>query len=119
MTRTSPRRTLPKATTERTPSHCAFCFKPQDQVRLIGGPNGIFICEECVSLCVEVLNEVPGDSEVARMVGRDTQISALVSGRFAGGQATSGQRPITTRGPGLLLRPLPPGRGAPTFCTRT
>jgi hypothetical protein len=32
--------------------HCSFCFKSQHQVRkLISGPGGIFICDECVGLC--------------------------------------------------------------------
>jgi len=37
---------------------CSFCGKNQDQVhRLIAGPNGVFICDECVRLCNEVLAE--------------------------------------------------------------
>jgi ATP-dependent Clp protease ATP-binding subunit ClpX len=37
---------------------CSFCGKSQDQVRkLIGGPNRIFICDACVSLCTEIIDE--------------------------------------------------------------
>ena len=37
---------------------CSFCYRDQTQVRrLIAGPDGIFICDECVHLCVEVLAE--------------------------------------------------------------
>lgn len=37
---------------------CSFCNKTQDQVRkLIAGPNGAFICDECVSVCDDILNE--------------------------------------------------------------
>jgi ATP-dependent Clp protease ATP-binding subunit ClpX len=37
---------------------CSFCFRDQSQVRrLIAGPDGIFICDECVGLCQEVLEE--------------------------------------------------------------
>ena len=37
---------------------CSFCGKTQDQVRkLIAGPNGAYICDECVKLCTEVLQE--------------------------------------------------------------
>lgn len=40
------------------PTVCSFCEKPQDQVaRLIGGPRGIAICNECVRLCTEILDE--------------------------------------------------------------
>lgn len=41
---------------ERT---CSFCGKEQsEQRRLINGP-GVGICDECVQLCVEILNEQP------------------------------------------------------------
>ena len=36
---------------------CSFCGKPQDQVRrLIAGPN-VFICNECIELCQEIIEE--------------------------------------------------------------
>ena len=39
---------------------CSFCGKNADQVRrLIAGPNGVFICDECVRLCNEILAEEP------------------------------------------------------------
>lgn len=38
--------------------HCTFCGKNERQVgKLISGPNGIFICDECVDLCNEILME--------------------------------------------------------------
>lgn len=43
---------------------CSFCNKTQDQVRkLIAGPNGAYICDECVSVCDEILNEELEDYE--------------------------------------------------------
>ena len=36
---------------------CSFCGKRQDQVRkLVAGP-GVWICDQCVALCVEILAE--------------------------------------------------------------
>ena len=36
---------------------CSFCGKTQDQVRrLIAGPN-VYICDECVELCDEIIQE--------------------------------------------------------------
>ena len=36
---------------------CSFCSKSQDQVRkLIAGP-GVYICDECIDLCNEILDE--------------------------------------------------------------
>lgn len=37
---------------------CSFCGKTQDQVRkLIAGSNNVFICDECIDLCAEILEE--------------------------------------------------------------
>ena len=37
---------------------CSFCNKTQAQVRkLIAGPNGTYICDECVDVCVEIIEE--------------------------------------------------------------
>ena len=38
---------------------CSFCGKHQDQVkRMIAGP-GVYICDECVNLCVEAMGADP------------------------------------------------------------
>ena len=37
---------------------CSFCGKTQAQVRkLIAGPNSTFICDECVEVCAEIIDE--------------------------------------------------------------
>ncbi len=37
---------------------CSFCGKTQDQVKkLIAGSNNVFICDECIDLCAEILEE--------------------------------------------------------------
>ena len=37
---------------------CSFCNKTQDQVRkLIAGPNGVYICDECVEICADIIDE--------------------------------------------------------------
>ena len=37
---------------------CSFCGKTQEQVnRMISGPNGAFICDECVDICGEIIEE--------------------------------------------------------------
>ncbi len=37
---------------------CSFCNKTQDQVRkLIAGPNGAYICDECIEICSEIIEE--------------------------------------------------------------
>ena len=42
---------------EKKQLKCSFCGKPQGQVRrLIAGPN-VYICDECVQLCREIIEE--------------------------------------------------------------
>ena len=37
---------------------CSFCGKPKELTRrLIAGPNGVYICDECVEVCREVMSE--------------------------------------------------------------
>lgn len=37
---------------------CSFCNKTQDQVRkLIAGPSGVYICDECVEICADIIEE--------------------------------------------------------------
>ena len=40
---------------------CSFCNKTEDQVRkLIAGPNGVFICDQCIGICSEIIEEEVG-----------------------------------------------------------
>ncbi len=42
---------------------CSFCGKTQDQVRkLVAGP-GVYICDECIELCTEIVEEELGTDE--------------------------------------------------------
>jgi ATP-dependent Clp protease ATP-binding subunit ClpX len=37
---------------------CSFCNKTQDQVRkMIAGPAGVYICDECVEICADIVDE--------------------------------------------------------------
>ena len=46
---------------------CSFCGKPQDAVRkLIAGPgNGVYICDECIGVCSEIVNEEMDSQDIA------------------------------------------------------
>jgi len=40
--------------------YCSFCFKSQHQVKkLLSGHGGIFICDECVEACNEIIADRP------------------------------------------------------------
>ena len=37
---------------------CSFCNKTQDQVRkMIAGPSGVYICDHCVEICADIVEE--------------------------------------------------------------
>jgi ATP-dependent Clp protease ATP-binding subunit ClpX len=47
----------------KTQLQCSFCGKTQDQVkRLIAGPN-VYICDECITLCNEIISDEMDDVE--------------------------------------------------------
>ena len=44
---------------------CSFCNKTEDQVRkLIAGPGGVYICDECIDVCSEILEDELTDEEL-------------------------------------------------------
>ena len=45
---------------------CSFCNKTQDQVRkMIAGPGGVYICDECIDICSDIIEEeYEDDSEL-------------------------------------------------------
>jgi ATP-dependent Clp protease ATP-binding subunit ClpX len=58
---------------------CSFCGKSQERVhRLIAGPGGIYICNECVQLCREILEEEQMPSAPGPLVSALTEIRASV-----------------------------------------
>ncbi|WP_301109264.1 ATP-dependent protease ATP-binding subunit ClpX [Sporosarcina sp.] len=42
---------------------CSFCGKSQDQVRKLVAGQGVYICDECVELCAEIVEEEVGLEE--------------------------------------------------------
>ncbi len=46
------------------PQRCSFCRRSIEEVgQLIPGPDGVFICDECVHLCYDILHEQSAGSE--------------------------------------------------------
>lgn len=50
---------------KRVQYRCSFCGKSQEQVRrLIAGPGGVYICNQCIELCQEIMTqEGQGEAE--------------------------------------------------------
>ena len=58
---------------------CSFCGKSQEQVRkLIAGP-GVYICDECIDLCNEILDEELLESPSKTKTGNDPKIASSSS----------------------------------------
>ena len=76
---------------------CSFCGKSQDQVRkLIAGP-GVYICDECIDLCNEILDEELIDTQTKINQGTTTvqkKLSETNSPATAPLQITSIPKPI-------------------------
>jgi ATP-dependent Clp protease ATP-binding subunit ClpX len=54
---------------------CSFCNKSEDQVRkLIAGPNGVYICDECIDICSEIIEEEMNEEYMGE---NDTEINLL------------------------------------------
>jgi len=44
---------------ERVVASCSFCLKPNDRVeKLVAGP-GVYICDQCVDLCNQIIDSAP------------------------------------------------------------
>ncbi|MBX5437659.1 MAG: ATP-dependent Clp protease ATP-binding subunit ClpX [Alicyclobacillaceae bacterium] len=69
---------------------CSFCGKTQEQVRkLVAGP-GVYICDECIELCNEIVEEQLGEDEEFELkdVPKPTDIKAVLD-QYVIGQETA------------------------------
>jgi ClpX C4-type zinc finger/Glyoxalase superfamily protein len=66
----------PNSTSQAKRLYCSFCGKNQDEVRkLVAGP-AVFICDECIDLCIDIVDEqllrlIEGDETGARAMPTD------------------------------------------------
>src|SRR5207248_6315 len=51
------------------PYRCSFCGKSQDQVRKLIAGQGVYICDECITLCREIVDEEFMETPKARASG--------------------------------------------------
>lgn len=83
--------TAPGAASPTKTLYCSFCFKSQHHVKtLVSGPASIFICNECVALCNEVIAgnpistpQAPSDKELPteRLLERLRAIEDTLQGK--------------------------------------
>lgn len=59
-----------KLSAEDKALHCSFCNKTQAEVsKLISGPGGVYICNECISLCNEMILDEKQEQITADLLG--------------------------------------------------
>ena len=58
---------------ERKKIVCSFCGKTQDQVRRMVAGNGVFICDQCIDLCADIIE---------RELNEETEVREETNGRF-------------------------------------
>ena len=59
--------------------YCSFCGKSQHEVKkLIAGPS-VFICDECIELCNDIIrDEVPAEGALAKSAKSDLPIPSEI-----------------------------------------
>ena len=89
-------------------SACSFCMKSPGAVeKMVAGP-GVFICNECVALCVELIesnpatppkvrdwNELLSDEDLLATLPKVASVSRQVEGQLAKAVAAARERGIT------------------------
>jgi ATP-dependent Clp protease ATP-binding subunit ClpX len=66
--------------TPKVPYRCSFCGKSQEQVRKLIAGQGVYICDECINLCQEIIEEEmleqPRQKEAAARLPAPRQIKS-------------------------------------------
>ena len=67
-------------TRQQRVARCSFCDKTQDQVRRIIAGNGVYICDECVALCQEIIADDLGTAptQEPQNLPKPTEIKAVL-----------------------------------------
>ena len=58
----------------KVPYRCSFCGKSQEQVRKLIAGQGVYICDECITLCQEIIEEEMLDTPRAARKSKATKL---------------------------------------------
>ncbi|MBR5900380.1 MAG: ATP-dependent Clp protease ATP-binding subunit ClpX [Clostridia bacterium] len=65
--------------------YCSFCGKTKELVnKLIAGPSGLYICDECIEICGDLLNEPSGEEESEIKLLKPAEIKELLDKYIVG-----------------------------------
>ena len=60
------------------PRRCSFCGRTEKQVaKLIAGPNDIYICDECVAICADIIDESLEEADMTPLDSNESGINLL------------------------------------------
>ena len=95
----------------KVPYRCSFCGKSQEQVRKLIAGQGVYICDECINLCQEIIEEEMLEAAEGEAVGRQAPEPPpdQVRARPVRHQPGAGQEGPLGRG----LQPLQAGQRRP------
>ena len=64
--------------TKMQPRRCSFCNRTENQVsKLIAGPEGVYICDECVAICADIIDESIQEDDYAEEEAAEDGINLL------------------------------------------
>ena len=88
-------------------ARCSFCDKPQDQVRRIVAGPGVYICDECITLCQEIIADDLGttrDTETGD-IPRPTEIKSILDQYVIGQESAKRSLSVAVYNHCLLYTP--------------
>ena len=95
----------------KVPYRCSFCGKSQEQVRKLIAGQGVYICDECINLCQEIIEEEMLEAPRAEARGREAPQPSPDQGRA---RPVRHQPGAGQEGPvGRRLQPLQAGQRRP------
>jgi hypothetical protein len=98
-------------TENRVTASCSFCLKPDHEVgKLIAGP-GVFICNECVHLCSQIIDCPPSLPPALTSWEEDLDLDGVLASlprMAAAGHRSKAISPASSRGRGRSVQPGPP-----------
>ncbi|MET8340537.1 ATP-dependent Clp protease ATP-binding subunit ClpX [Streptosporangium canum] len=98
------------------PLTCSFCGKSQQQVRkLIAGPAGVYICDECVELCNELIEEELNGTleDGSRDLPKPREIYAFLEQYVVGQESAKKTLSVAVYNHYKRIRPGAAGNGRP------
>ena len=63
---------------EKEKLHCSFCGKSQDEVKKLVAGRGVYICDECIEVCISIVSE-----EIKEMEKGESRTSDLLQAASA------------------------------------